>query len=167
MIILICAAFVSSIYSYSLPSIDNNTIILDSLRGKKILFVNTASNSQYATQFESLESLHQLVGDSLVIITIPSNSFGNEPLSDSAIQSQVTNFNLHYFVTKKLEVRGVNIAGVYDWLTKKSLNNVSNNQVRGDFTKYLIDETGNLVGFFAPSVDPMSDEFLSALQTNN
>lgn len=162
--LLYAAICVNSIYDYSIQSTTGAVINLSDFQGKKILFVNTASNSPYANQYGRLEQLHQQFHDSLVIIAVPSNSFGNEPLTNEAIQSQVAqNYNIHYLLAQKLEVSGVNITPVYQWLTQIALNGQKENPVPGDFTKYLVDETGTFKGIFAPSVDPLSEELTSAL----
>lgn len=77
--LLLTPFLISTIYTYTLPAADGgNGIHLSDYQDKKILFVNTASNSEYAIQYASLEQLYQRYKDSLVIIAVPSNSFGNE-----------------------------------------------------------------------------------------
>lgn len=154
-----------SIYTYNLPG--NNTedeIHLSEYQGKKILLVNTASNSGYSMQYQSLEQLHQLYKDSLVIIAVPSNSFNNEPFDDSTISAYLNaNYPATYIIAGKSEIIGDSAIPLYQWLVDQSLNGQVNNEIKGDFQKFLIDNTGKLVGVFAPSVDPMSDELLDAI----
>jgi len=161
-LILVCFSFFTSIYSISISSANGN-INLSDYQGRKILIVNTASKSKYADQYASLEQLQQRFKDSLVIIAVPSNDFDNEPDDNGTLDSSiVANYNIHYLVAYKTSVTGDSANAVYKWLTQQVQNNVADTRVKDDFQKYLIDRNGNLVGFFASSVDPMSDEMLSA-----
>jgi glutathione peroxidase len=63
----------------------------------------------------------------------------------------------------KIDVKGKNIHPLYVWLTQKKYNNHSDNNVKWNFQKYLIDEKGQLIDVFAPGIEPMSDEIISAL----
>ena len=53
---------------------------------------------------------------------------------------------------------------LYVWLTQKKYNAFSDNTVKWNFQKYLLDEKGNLVNMFAPGVDPMSDDIINAIE---
>jgi glutathione peroxidase len=146
----------TSIYDYTINDVDGNVINLNAFQGKKLLFVNTASDSKYAAQYASLEHLYQTYKDSLVIIAVPSNDFGNEPLSSDSLKSFVIDhYDIHYILGSKTSVTGTDIIPVYHWLTDVSLNHVYNNSVNGDFYKFLVDETGNIIGLYSGSVDPM------------
>ena len=154
-----------SIYDYQVTGTDGSAINLNDFQGKKILFVNTASNSKYADQYTNLEQLYQKFKDSLVIIAIPSNDFGNEPLDNDSIKSFVMNtYNIHYTLAAKTSVAGDSIAPVYKWLTDISLNHIFNNPVHGDFYKFLVDENGNIIGLFNGSTDPMDINIQNLIQ---
>ena len=138
------------IYDYQLTDINGNTINMSDFQGKKILIVNTATNSKYAGQYASLEQLYQTYSDSLVVIAVPSNSFGNEPNSDDSIKTYVMNtYNIHYILTSQLNVVGDSSAPLFQWL---EANNQSPNN---DFCKILISDSGQVIGAFDGSVDPM------------
>jgi len=115
-------------------------------------------------QYGQLEKLYQLYKDSLVIVAIPSNSFGNEPGNNEAIKSFVMdNYHIHYLLAAKMDVTDSTQSPLYSWLTDKTQNEMMNNRVKNDFTKFLIDSSGRLIGFFDGSVDPMTDEMTSAI----
>jgi glutathione peroxidase len=155
----------SSIYNIDLPAADGSVIHLSNYQGKKILFVNTALNSQYTYQLQGLKQLYDLYKDSLEIIAIPSNSFGNEPNDDSTILHVFTNmFSISFPVAGKAEVSGPETDSLYEWLTQQSENNVVNNIVHGDFTKYLVDGSGNLIGIFLPQVEPMDEDIQNTIK---
>lgn len=147
----------TSFYTIPVPAATGDTAInLNAYRGKKILIVNTASNSNYTPQYGSMEQLYQQYQDSLVVLAVPSNSFGNEPENDSAVASFIAiNYHTTYPVAAKAEVTGGDVSELYNWLTSEDQNGEMSSIVKGDFQKYLIDENGSLIGVFAAAVDPM------------
>jgi glutathione peroxidase len=171
--IIILVAFLgglstTSIYDLQVTAIDGSTINLSSFQGKKVLFVNTASNSKYVNQYASLEQLYQLYKDSLVVIAFPSNSFGNEPGNASSIQTFVNNtYNIHYFLAAPVSVSsGSTQSPIYQWLTQISQNGTMNNQVTGDFDKFLMNGSGKLVGEFGSRIDPMDSIIVNAIKAS-
>lgn len=64
----------------------------------------------------------------------------------------------------KISVKGKNMAPIYQWLTNKNYNRVSNSKVKWNFQKYLIDEQGNLIKHFNPGTRPLSDEIVELLK---
>jgi glutathione peroxidase len=156
--------FFSSIYEYSLISADGKTININDYQGKKILIVNTAGNSTEASQYARLQELYEQYEDSLIVIAIPSNSFGNEQDDDSTLYNHITiEYGISYPVAVKSEVLGDSTCELYQWLTHRALNNVMDNVIYDDFQKFLIDESGNLIGVFSASVDPLSPEIRNAI----
>jgi len=157
--------FFSTIYNIEIKDVNDKTINLTDFMGKKILFVNIATNSPKVTQLASLESLRSQFPDSLVIIALPSNSFGNESRSNSEISSFCqSNYDVHFLLASKNSVSGASIQPIYHWLTVQNENGVMSQSVSGDFQKYLVDEAGNLVGVFAPSIDPMDTKLIEAIR---
>lgn len=155
----------STIYNYSFTDINGNVVNMSAFEGKKILIVNTSSDSERVNQYAELETLYQAYKDSLVIIAFPSNSFGNEPSEDSAIQSFVTdNYGIHYLLASKISVAGENQHPLYQWLTKDSLNNVVSTPVQTDFYKFLINEQGSLMGVYTAEVSPMDTTLRRAIE---
>lgn len=151
-------------YNFNITDIDGNKIILGQFRGKKILFINTATNSSYTSQYASLEKLYQKYKDSLVIIAIPSNSFGHEGADNATIKDFVQNtYGIHYILAEKTIVAGGNQSPLYSWLTHIEQNHMMSNTIYGDFYKFLVDGSGRLVGAFVSTVDPMSDDMQSVV----
>mgnify|MGYP000862624792 CR=1 FL=1 len=164
-LLLISQLFVTSIYTLHFTDINGNTIQLSNYQGKKILFVNTASNSLYTSQYAQLEQLYQQYHDSLVVIAFPSNSFGNEPDSDATIKDFVdSNYHAHFILASKVSVSGNDISPVWQWLTKARENGAMDNSVDTDFFKYLVNENGMLVAAFTGSVEPMSDQVKNVVE---
>lgn len=155
-----------TIYDFKVESLEGGTIDFAKYKGKKILIVNTASKCGYTPQYEELEKLYEKYKEKLVIIGFPSNDFlFQEPGNAQEIRNFCTkNYGVTFPMAAKIDVKGKKMAPVYVWLTQKKYNNFSDNSVKWNFQKYLLDEKGNLVQVFAPGVTPMSAEVISAVE---
>ncbi len=113
-----------SIHNFTVKSIDGKTLNLASFKGKKILIVNTASKCGYTPQYEALEKVYEQYKDKLVIIGFPCNQFGGqEPGSNEEIVAFCKkNYGVSFPLADKIDVKGDNIAPIYQWLTTKSKN---------------------------------------------
>ena len=154
-----------SIYDFKVESLDGGTIDFAAYKGKKILIVNTASKCGYTPQYEGLEKLSKQYKDKLVIVGFPANNFlFQEPGSNKDIQGFCQkNYGVTFPMAAKISVKGRDMHPVYVWLTQKKYNGYSDNAVKWNFQKYLIDEKGQLVEVFAPGVEPMSAEITGRL----
>lgn len=153
-------AQIQSVYDIKIESLDGGSIDLSKYKGKKILIVNTASKCGYTPQYEGLQSLYVKYGSKLVVIGIPSNNFMfQEPGNGNEIKEFCTkNYGVTFPMAAKCDVKGKKMHPLYVWLTQKKYNNFSDNSVKWNFQKYLLDENGKLIDVFAPGVDPLSDE---------
>lgn len=154
-----------SIYSFKLPSIDGRMIDLSKYKGKKILIVNTASKCGYTPQYGKLQSLHQKMGDKLIILGFPANNFNSqEPGNNKEISEFCTkNYGVTFQMFEKLSVLGPDQSPLYKWLTTKSENGWNDKVPTWNFCKYLINEKGVLTNFWESSVDPTGPEIAAAL----
>jgi glutathione peroxidase len=158
-------AFTLSFYTLSTGTIDGGNINFSAYVGKKVLIVNTAINTTDTVQYRKLELLYQKYKDSLVVIAIPSNSFGNSPGSNASIKTFIqSNYNVHYTLGSKTDVKGVGISPLYSWLADISKNGSMNSTVKADFYKYLIDKDGTLIGIFNEKTDPMGSAIRQAIE---
>lgn len=158
--------FVISFYSLSTNKMGGGNINFTSFAGKKVLIVNTAINTADTVQYAKLELLQQLYKDSLVIIAIPSNDFGNAPMSNAAIKTFVnTRYNNHYILAAKTNVKAPNKSPLYKWLTRIIKNGMMNSDVKKDFYKYLINKDGILTGVFDNTEDPMGATIRAAVES--
>lgn len=155
--------FSQTIYDYTVKDIDGNEFSLSSLKGKKVMIVNTASKCGFTPQYEELEALYKQFKDSnFVIVGFPSNDFmSQEPGTESEIKAFCTkNYGVTFPMMAKVEVRGKNQTPLYSYLTMKSKNGVSDSTVKWNFQKYLINENGTIDKVLSPSTKPMSAEIL-------
>lgn len=163
---LLLIAFVSTsqtIYDFKVTDIDGNEFNLASLKGKKVMIVNTASKCGFTPQYEELEKLYKTYKDSnFVIIGFPSNDFmSQEPGSNEEIKEFCSkNYGVSFPMMSKIEVKGKDKHPLYQFLTEKSKNGYSDNSVKWNFQKYLINEEGKLVKVIAPSTKPLSEEIV-------
>jgi len=155
----------TSIYDIKINSLSGETVDLSQFKGKKILFVNTASKCGFTGQYEGLQKLHETYKDKLVVIGLPCNQFGGqEPGNVEQIQSfcQV-NYGVEFLMTEKIDVKGTNQHPLYAWLTKKELNGNKSSSVKWNFQKYLVDEQGRLIDYYFSVTKPMSSKIIKHL----
>jgi glutathione peroxidase len=155
----------STIYDFVLKSIDGNEIALSQYKGKKILLVNTASECGNTPQYAELEELYKSKGDKLVILGFPANNFGGqEPGSNAEIQIFCAkNYGVTFPMFEKISVKGKDKHPLYNWLSSKELNGWNTQEPDWNFSKYLINEKGELIKFFPASLSPLSDEVLNSI----
>lgn len=144
---------------------DGKPISLKTFRGKKILFVNVASECGFTNQYKELQSLSDTYADKLVVIGSPCNQFGKqEPGNASQIQEFCElNFGVTFLLTEKIAVKGSNQHPLYEWLTSKKLNGKKSSSVKWNFQKYLVDEKGNLIDYYFSITKPMSSKITKHL----
>ncbi len=154
-----------SLYTLSFTDISGNEVRLEQFSGKKILFVNVASECGFTGQYEELQQLHEAHGDQVVLIGFPCNQFGGqEPGSAEEIQSFCKkNYGVTFLMASKVDVKGDNQHPIYQWLTTEALNHSEDSTVKWNFEKFLVDENGNFVAHFRSQVNPMSDKIISLL----
>ena len=152
----------NSIYDFKMTSITGDEIDFTKYKGKKLLIVNTASECGFTPQYEGLQKLHKLHGDKVVILGFPANNFGGqEPGSDLEIAKFCKeNYSVSFQMFSKISVKGADMSPLYQWLTDKTKNGWNSEAPNWNFCKYLINEKGELVKFYASAIDPMSDDLL-------
>lgn len=162
---IFCYSLVVSIYSLSVVDLNGGSIRFNDFRGKKILIVNTATgDSAAAQQIAELEQLYQQHKDSLVIIAFPSNSFGNEPGTNTEIKTRMQNtYGVTFPIASKSWVTGDSANVVYQWLGSKLQNEMMNARTKRDFQKYLVDKSGLLVAKYDSVVNPLNQQIQNAI----
>jgi glutathione peroxidase len=129
--------------------------------------VNTASDCGYTGQYSELEELYQQYKNKLVVIGFPANDFKNqESKNDDAIASFC---KINYGVTFPLAQKSSVIKGsqqneVFNWLSDSTKNGWCNQPPTWNFSKYLVDENGMLIGYFSKDVSPLNEKIIRALQ---
>jgi len=156
----------SSIYDFVLPSIDGKPLPLSDFRGKVILIVNVASRCGYTPQYSALESIYEKYkGQGFVILGFPANNFGGqEPGTNAEIKTFCsTKYNVAFPIYSKVSVKGDDQAPLYGYLTTQA-NPSFAGDIKWNFTKFLIDRSGNVVQRFEPATTPDSPEVIAAIE---
>lgn len=166
LILSIFFSVTASIYDFKVSGIDGKTINLKKLKGKKVLIVNTASKCGYTPQYTDLENLHKAYGDKLVIIGFPANNFGGqEPGSNEEIQEFCKkNYGVTFKMAEKVSVKGDDIHPLFKYLTDEAKKMGIEDPIKWNFTKFLIDEKGKLIGVYPSKVKPMDEQITSHLK---
>ena len=158
----------TSVYSYTLKSIDGPPVSLKSYRGKVLLLVNVASKCGYTPQYAGLESLYEKYKDrGLIIVGIPANNFAQqEPGTNDEIKKFCHNrYNVSFPMMAKVSVVGEDKTPLYVFLTDKSVNPQIGGEIKWNFTKFLFDRNGKPVERFEPAVTPDSPQVTAAIES--
>jgi glutathione peroxidase len=145
----------TTLYAFSALTATGGQLPLDSLQGRVVLLVNTASECGYTKQYAGLQQLHeQLSAAGLSVLAFPCNQFGGqEPGSDQDIAAFCrSRFALGFPVLAKVEVNGVQADPLWRWLTQADTPHP--HPVKWNFTKFLVDAQGRVVKRYEPAVEP-------------
>jgi len=153
----------SGFYDFKVKTLEGGDFDFSTLKGKKVMIVNTASKCGNTPQYKDLEETYEKYQGDLVIIGFPANNFaGQEPGSAAEIRKFCTeNYGVTFPMMAKISVKGDDMAPIYKWLTSKEKNGVMDSEVKWNFQKYLIDEKGKLVGVVNPTDKVTSDKVTS------
>lgn len=161
--VLILSALFSvtmTIYDFKVPSLDGKSIDFSKYKGKKVLIVNTASKCGYTPQYAELEELYKNYQSKLVIVGFPANNFGQqEPGTNDDIKEFCQkNYGVTFPMAEKVSVKGDDIHPLFKYLTEEAKKLGVTDPIKWNFTKFLLDEKGNLVAVFPSKVKPMSED---------
>ena len=156
-----------NLYSFKTQTIDGEPFDLASLKGKKVMVVNTASKCGLTPQYQLLEKLYQQYKNkNFIIIGFPANNFASqEPGTNSEIKAFCTqNYGVSFPMMSKISVKGDDIDPNYKWLTTKAQNGVIDAEVKWNFQKFLIDEKGNLADVAWPQEKPDEERIIKWIE---
>jgi glutathione peroxidase len=157
----------SDFYALQAKDISGKLVSFDSLQGKSVLIVNTASECGYTPQYKDLEVLYQKYKTKgLTVLGFPCNNFGaQEPDSDTQIHTFCEKkYGVTFPMFSKVDVKGENKHPVYKYLTETQPSAETRQEPRWNFTKFLINRKGEVVGFYEPKVEPLSPELTAAIE---
>lgn len=148
--------YTMSIYEFSAVTLQGATKNLSDYKGKVLLIVNTASKCGFAPQFEGLQRLYESYQNKgLEILGFPCDQFGNqEPGSGEEIAEVCKmNYGVTFQMFEKIDVKGPNAHPLFKHLTSEAKGFLSED-IKWNFTKFLVDQNGNVVKRFAPQTTP-------------
>jgi len=152
-----------TLHDFSVADIYGDLFDMASLKGKKVLVVNVASQCGFTPQYEPLQTLYATYGgDAFEVIAFPANNFGNqEPGTDEEICTFAhEKYGATFPLMSKISVKGADIHPVYAWLTQKSQNGVLDAPVQWNFQKFMVDEQGQVVDVAMSAVDPLDPKIV-------
>jgi glutathione peroxidase len=161
------AAPIVSFYTLRAKDISGNEFNFSTLKGKKVLIVNTASDCGFTAQYEALEKLSHQFGDKLVIIGFPSNDFKEQETKDNAdiVNFCKKNYGVNFpLMEKSIVIKKNHQNEVHKWLSDMTINGWCHQEPAWNFCKYLVNEEGVLTHYFPMTVDPLSSDMITAIE---
>lgn len=146
-----------TIYQFKVEDLYGNVLDFSTLKGKKIMIVNTASKCGLTPQYKSLEAIYKEYKDKgFVIVGFPANNFASqEPGTNEEIATFCQeNYGVSFPMMDKVSVKGDDMCPLYQFLTQKAKNGLKDSEVEWNFQKYLINEKGQLEQVIAPRTLP-------------
>ena len=156
-------------YQFKVTDLYGSKLDFSTLKGKKLMVVNTASECGLTPQYEDLQKLYDQYKDKdFVIVGFPANNFGGqEPGSDAQIAAFCKeNYGVTFPMMSKISVKGSDMHEVYKFLTEKSKNGLQDSEVAWNFQKYLIDGNGELAMVIEPRTLPTDESIVSWIEKN-
>ncbi|MDI5950161.1 glutathione peroxidase [Flavobacterium sp. LB2P87] len=153
-----------TIYQFKVEDLSGKSFDFASLKGKKIMIVNTASKCGLTPQYKDLEATYKEYKDKgLVIVGFPANNFASqEPGTNEEIATFCQlNYGVTFPMMDKVSVKGDDMAAIYQFLTQESKNGLQDSTVEWNFQKYLINEKGELEKVISPKTLVTDPEVLN------
>lgn len=150
-----------NIYDFNVKTIDGEEISMSKYKGKVLLIVNVASKCGFTSQYEGLEKLFEKYkNEDFMILGFPSNQFANqEPESNEKIKEFCSlTYDVKFDMFAKIDVNGQNEAPLYKFLKSNQKGILGTENIKWNFTKFLVDKEGNIVDRFASTTTPESIE---------
>lgn len=146
-----------SIYDFSALDIQGTERKLSEFTGKVVLIVNTASKCGFTPQYEGLEDMYkELHEQGLEILGFPCNQFGQqEKGSETEIAGFcMKNYGVSFPMFSKIDVNGDDAHPLYSYLKKEASGILGSKGIKWNFTKFLVDQDGNVIKRYAPTTKP-------------
>jgi glutathione peroxidase len=146
----------AGIYDFTAQSLAGEDVPLKNFEGQVLLIVNTASACGFTPQYKGLEALQQTYGPrGFSVLGFPCNQFGKQEPGDAAQIAQFcsTNYGVSFPMFAKIDVNGGNAHPLYRHL-KSEKSGLLGSSIKWNFTKFLVDRSGKVVGRYAPTAKP-------------
>ena len=158
----------ANFYDFEAISLQGKNIKMSEYSDKVVLVVNTASKCGLTPQYEGLEALYKEYKDQgLEILGFPCNQFGaQEPGSADEIgEFCQINYGVSFKMFEKIDVNGANTHPIFKFL-KEEKGGILGEDIKWNFTKFLVGKDGNVIKRFAPITVPadLKDDVEKALQ---
>ena len=150
-----------SIYDYKVKDIDGNEVAMSEFKDKVLMIVNVASKCGFTPQYEGLQKLYDAYKDQgLVVLGFPCNQFGAQEQGGEAEIKDFceTNFSISFPMFAKIEVNGDNAEPLFLFLQNAKKGFMNTGPIKWNFSKFVVDKEGNVVGRYGSLDDPAALE---------
>lgn len=150
-----------SIYDYKVKDIDGNEVAMSEFKDKVLMIVNVASKCGFTPQYEGLQKLYDAYKDrGLVVLGFPCNQFGAQEQGGEAEIKDFceTNFSISFPMFAKIDVNGDNADPLFLFLQNAKKGFMDTGPIKWNFSKFLVDREGNVVGRYGSLDDPAALE---------
>lgn len=157
----------ASIHQFKVQDLEGNDFDFSTLKGKKVMVVNTASKCGLTPQYKDLQELYeQFKSDNFIIIGFPANDFmSQEPGTNEEIATFCErNYGVTFPMMNKITVKGKEMHPVYQFLTQKAKNGIADSEVEWNFQKYLLNEEGQLDMVISPKILPTDEKIINWIE---
>ncbi|MHB8885792.1 MAG: glutathione peroxidase [Methylovirgula sp.] len=151
----------SVIYDFSAKKLGGEEISLDTFRGSVLLIVNVASKCGFTPQYEGLEALYRKYSaKGLAVLGFPCNQFGGQEPGDASEIAQFCSrtYDVTFPMFEKIDVNGTGAHPLYQFLKAEQTGVLGTEPIKWNFTKFLVDRQGQVMGRFAPTTKPSEME---------
>jgi glutathione peroxidase len=145
------------LFDVEVRTIDGQDQTLAPYRGRVLLVVNTASQCGFTPQFAGLEDLYRRYRDrGLTVLGFPCDQFGHqEPGNEAEIKSFcATRYDVSFPLFAKVQVNGAAAHPLFDYLKSAKRGLLGTRAIKWNFTKFLVNRQGRVVGRFGPTTTP-------------
>jgi len=159
---------VEDIYQFKVKTLTDEDFDFSTLKGKKVMIVNTASKCGLTPQYKDLQSLYDTYKkENFMIVGFPANNFAKqEPGTNAEIAEFCElNYGVNFPMMAKISVKGEDMHPMYQFLTQKSKNGFEDSEVSWNFQKYLIDEKGHLIKVIPPKTLPTDESIVNWIKS--
>lgn len=149
----------SNVYQFEMPLGNGENKSLQDYAGQVLLIVNTASKCGFTPQYDGLQTIFDKYNEKgFQVLGFPCDQFGHqEPGSDTEIEQFCSlNFNVNFPLFKKSDVNGDKTSPLFQHLKKEAPGLLGSKSVKWNFTKFLINREGQVMGRYAPNAKPES-----------
>jgi glutathione peroxidase len=157
----------TSVYDFTVPSIDGIPVPLSTYKGDVLMIVNTASLCGNTPQYKALEAIYEKYkSQGFVILGFPANNFHQQEPGTNAqiLQFCTATYHTTFPIFSKISVAGDDQAPLYTWLTSKTTDPQFGGPIEWNFAKFLIDKRGHVVGRFLDTHYPDSPDVTAAIE---
>ena len=146
----------TTLQDFTATTITGKDQALGDYLGKVVLVVNTASKCGFTPQFEGLEKLYaDLAEQGLVVLGFPCDQFANQEFDNDHETAEFCqlNYGVTFPMFHKIDVNGSDAHPLFTWLRKEK-GGFLGDAIKWNFTKFLVNREGEVVGRYAPNVSP-------------